>query len=352
MSAIYLAMSKAKIEAPPVGMDFISLWKRSSPRFAKRERGRDEVFFLGDSTVIAYPGGHSIPKRLGERVEKLARGKPKIRVRPVGAMGFGPFDYYLFADEIVRSRPDQIVVPFNLASLAESWDRSPRRELAGWVASDRILELLTLPIHVIGLSADQVLYYGALVRAGAVDPWYRLTVEQARVGRAWRAVTDAVRFTDENPSEIFRMERAYHGASRSILLNSDRFNAASSLYFFGAALGGVATDDPKLRALDGTLRRFRQARIATLVYVVPLNVEHLQRVGVLNESGLAETLASIERVVRENGGRFVDLHALLPDAGFRDAFGHFTADEAIDGPARVAARLAPWVVEQARKPAR
>lgn len=77
-----------------------------------------------------------------------------------------------------------------------------------------------------------------------------------------------------------------------------------------------------------------------LVYVVPVNVEHLQQVGPDSRHGLERTAETLRHIVEEEGAEFLDLHALLPDAGFRDPPGHFTYDGEIDGPMLVAQRIA------------
>jgi hypothetical protein len=78
-------------------------------------------------------------------------------------------------------------------------------------------------------------------------------------------------------------------------------------------------------------------------------VEHIEAAGSDDPTGLARTLTSIESVSLRAGGRFIDLHDLLPDAGFRDVAGHLSATNTIDGPKQVASRIAPIVVETARR---
>ena len=114
---------------------------------------------------------------------------------------------------------------------------------------------------------------------------------------------------------------------------------------WGSALDGADIDHPMLRFLGAAVTVFENAGIQAVVYAVPLNVEYIDKRGMLDESGLQRTLSHLEQAVLASDGTFVDLHRLLPREGFRDLAGHFTAGEdgSIDGPALVAERLAPIV---------
>jgi hypothetical protein len=101
--------------------------------------------------------------------------------------------------------------------------------------------------------------------------------------------------------------------------------------------------------MAAAVRSFAKAGVPVVVYVVPANLEHFERLGVLDEAGLQVTLAHLRRAVEGAGGTLLDLHALLPDAGFRDAGGHFEFEAPLDGPLLVAERLAPIIREQAAR---
>jgi len=103
-----------------------------------------------------------------------------------------------------------------------------------------------------------------------------------------------------------------------------------------------------MQVIDALLRDFAAVGTATVLYVPPITVEHLQRVGVYDERGLGRTIATLENIARAAGAEFADLHDLLPDAAFRDNGGHFTHDPPYDGPVLVAEALAPYVLVQAR----
>jgi hypothetical protein len=350
----YRALERAGVEDTPIRLDMAD---DLAPRLAnlERHRGRPgvvQVAVLGDSTSVSYPDGRRVYERLYQQANRLAHGRPRIRVVNLGSHGAGPFDYYFLADRIAEARPDQAVIGFNLGSMGRAWRRSlSRPELAGFVGASRLAEAIRLPLHWIGLRTDQLLFYGAIVGAGGYDLWRLLQHEQVRLGSARATVESWVgERTGSHPEVPFQRSLKKARLARDLTPGGgNRYNARALRQHYGAALAGADPDHPVLRIFAAMVSCFERSGIETLVYTVPLNVEHLDAVGIFDAAGLATTIASLEAAVREAGGRFVDLHDLLPDPGFRDAPGHFTVEEPIDGPARVAAVLAPIVVAEARR---
>jgi hypothetical protein len=111
----------------------------------------------------------------------------------------------------------------------------------------------------------------------------------------------------------------------------------------GAALRGAEFHHPVLRMLGATVGVFQESGIPTLVYAVPVNLDHLERLGLLQREGLARTLAAARAQVEARGGSFVDLHDIFPDSMFRDAGNHLYFEPPRDGPAQLAGQLAPHV---------
>jgi hypothetical protein len=101
--------------------------------------------------------------------------------------------------------------------------------------------------------------------------------------------------------------------------------------------------------LVAALRIYREAGIYTHLYVGPVNVEHFERLGIYDERGVAETLAVLRRIASEHAAEFSDLHALLPDRGFRDAGGHLAWEGDLDAQGELIEVLAPRVAAQARR---
>jgi hypothetical protein len=313
--------------------------------------GQYRIAFTGDSTVVSYPQGLQLPQLLAESANRHSGGWLALRVYSIAHQGTGVFDYYYLTDEFIAAHPDLVIIPFNLASLSPRWGRAfSRPELSGWMSADRLVETLTLPVGSAGLTVDQALLYFALVHGGASDAWFWLDQLQLRVGQAREGVERWVAAKNRSGvSAEKRFERRQQLANwaRTSLPGELRYNALGMREQYGRALAGVDERNAQLRVLRATLGRLREAGIESLVYVVPVNHEHIERLGLANEAGLARTLGAIESTVRGQGAHFADLHALLPDALFRDAAGHFV-HESENGPRWVTEALAPSVVAAAR----
>ena len=81
-----------------------------------------------------------------------------------------------------------------------------------------------------------------------------------------------------------------------------------------------------------------------VLYIAPLNVEHLERVGVYDAAGARRAVARVHDIAEGAGAGFVDLHALLPDSAFADHNDHLQVDGPVDGASMVALRLLPLVL--------
>jgi hypothetical protein len=311
---------------------------------------------MEDSTVVSYPRGLTLPAQLASAANRYGGGRPPFRVYSIGFRGTGAFDYYYLADEIISARPDLVIIPFNLASLSPLWRRAfSRPELSGWMGGDQLVETLVLPLGSAGLTVDQAVINFAIRRGGAGEAQHWLRQQQLRVGLGREAVQDWMAVENRNGVGAERQaerRRQLASYSRTALPGELRYNAVGMRDHYGRALAGVDRGHALLRVLGATVGRLKRAGIESLVYVVPMNHEHIERLGIADESGLARTLGAAEAMVHEQGGRFIDLHALLPDALFRDAGGHFV-HEGENGPGRVAEALAPAVTAAARgEPAR
>jgi hypothetical protein len=95
---------------------------------------------------------------------------------------------------------------------------------------------------------------------------------------------------------------------------------------------------------------FRDAEIDVIVYTNPINVEQLVRAGAHDPDGLARSIGAIGAVATRQGARFVDLHDLLGEEGFRDTGGHLRyGPEGVDGALLLVRSLIPPLVAEARK---
>lgn len=352
-AAVFRAVEAWDPAPVEVGLDVIEPIEAELAQMrAEAETDTRAIAFLGDSMVISYPAGRTIPDRLQQVLDRSPTGRP-FQVRPVAEPGMGPFDFYFIADRVAEAGPDLVVLPFNLASFSDAWRGTfSRPQLAGWLPPRRVPQALCLPLDWIGLTADRLLAYVGVVQAGAAAPWHAFLKDQARVGRARRQLAWKIGEALGGDADA-RFARDGFQAASKLLQNAKtrRFTRAGVRERFGVTLDGVGPDDPVLEMLGAVVRIFRERDIPVLVYVDPLNVEHLAQVDpteMAGSPGLDRTLESIEAVAREAGAGFADLHALLPDAGFRDGAGHLSVTkDNPDGPLHVAEALAPVVLSHA-----
>jgi poly-D-alanine transfer protein DltD len=87
---------------------------------------------------------------------------------------------------------------------------------------------------------------------------------------------------------------------------------------------GATASYPPLQILAAVVRRFADAGRRPLVWIGPVNVDHLMSLGV-DVSGFEKSVAAIRTVVEGNGGKLLDLHATLREEQFLDAGDHATS---------------------------
>jgi hypothetical protein len=124
------------------------------------DRGGQRIAVLGDSMLVSYPAGKTIPERLQQKLNRAAGSNQakKFRVIYLGVPSLGPADYYFLSDMILRHPPDQLLVGINLASRSEAWrERFGRPELVGWARPNQLAEAAALSSGYFGLTLDRVL---------------------------------------------------------------------------------------------------------------------------------------------------------------------------------------------------
>jgi hypothetical protein len=340
------ALDRAGVEYKAVALDLMA---QLSIRLALISEtifdGDHQLLFVGDSLAMdMLPPNTSIPIRLRQRLAERGDGRPEFDVGNITASGLSIFSHYFLSDRLIALHPDQIVLAVNLAAFSRRWRANERFQLAGWIPARCWPEAAVLPLHEVGVSADRLLYYRVIVAAGGVEPWRWLQREQVRVAGAY---WDAAAWLQDRSGSPHGLEyRMVHGLASvgQRLESKHRPTRALARELFGPALDGLEADHPEIEMLDALLARFRGAGIRVVLYVAPINVEYLTRLGVYD----AEGMARIEAVAQRRGAAFLDLHDLLPDVAFRDAMNHLTQDAEPDGARLVAERIAPLVVEAAR----
>lgn len=303
-------------------------------RAARRTPRSLDVVVVGDSHLMragGLPLHAQVERALWKRVGDAA-------VWRVAAYGLSLFGHYCLAERIAASEPDRVVVELNLADLSRTWREASQASLAGLVEPARLAPALGLPLGWAGVSLDQLLFYGAVLRTGGLPRWRWLQGEQSRVALGYWALARALQQRSPWPDGMrFVREHEIAGARRARVAGLRRASAEWTRAVLGPALAGAAPDQPALRFLDAVLAHYAVRGIPALVFVNPVNLEHLRALG-LDTAGLARTVAAARVVAQRHGADFLDLHALLPDAAFRDEMDHL--DPEGEGPARVGAAIA------------
>jgi len=296
--------------------------------------------------VIAYARGHRVHELLQRAVSaQVAHDAQPLRVSSLAGFGMGPLDYYALVDPILESSIDGLVIGFNLGSLSAPWralfTRSP---LLALVAPHRLPEAVRLSLPAYGVRADELLLGVTIEQLGLRQEWNALTGRRVRASLARSALEDWIAGHDQGPERRLEALRRNHKRQRD--RNGTRYSVQGALANHAEVMGGIEADNPTLALFHAALRRFRAAHLPVVVYTVPVNVEYLERIGVLDEEGLDRTLASLRWVTQDAGAVFVDGTRLFGDEEFRDAGGHFKSAD------RLVELLAPRVVTAVRDAAR
>ncbi len=301
------------------------------------------IAFLGDSTSMHFPNGSfGIDHKLGAELDALAPEGPRSRVFSLAAPGYTQFTQYFLSHRIASAHPDAVVIAFNLASFSNQWREADRPKLAAWLPARNLGEALGLPLLWIGISTDELLLYTTTVAAGGFDAWRWLLHAQARCVRAWASLAAWLQAHSGAPNGL-AYQNLYYYQRRLAQYDvgpPERERESIARSRLGAVLAGVGPDHPVFRVLRATLAVFRERGIPVFVYIAPINVEHLDQIGLGDREGLRRGVESVRRVVQAGGASLIDVHDLLPDAAFADGGGHLASNETLDAPSIVARRIA------------
>jgi hypothetical protein len=326
-TAVDAAVTAASLPPSVIGQDFVDgvqAWRR---QLRQIHRDRTRVALLGDSVLGAPPGERSVADAINASVGARGTRGRRVELHQLSWPGWGIAAQYFLADEIVRGHPDRIMLELNMRGLgpASAGDLS-HPELAGLVRTNRLAEAAWLPLSDAGVTLDQLLFYRLLVANHLDGDWASLRRQQADAFR--------LRGPVENWLDSALGSTAFHDRTLAEALclfdrllvpgkNRERKNVLKRS--LGNALAGIPAGHPRLQLLRALLERFHRARIPTVVWVAPVNVEHVRSEG-LPLDGLEASVATLRGVVESAGAGFVDFHALLPDRAFRDAGDHVTSE--------------------------
>ncbi len=323
---------------------------------ARAKRDVHSILMLGDSMLMTLPNQpgyklhHALPNRLERILKRRAPdGSPVPQIFSDPYPGESYTSFYFLADEFIESGPDQIVIEFNPLAMSAAWRGGwARTDYVAFVGWRRIPEALTLPLYKFGLTADRVLWTTACRELGYLGLWRRVAAVQGRVTKLRAALhLRAAALTGSQAEGRFKKQRDAEGWDRGFTPDLLRKKKSEYERSYREALAGVEEGDVSIRMMSAAVRRFVDAGIPTLVYVTPVNVEHMREVGALNGDGLQRSFDRLGEAVRAAGARYVDFHDLLSDEHFVDFSGHLSYEGMDAGNFILARKLAPLILEQA-----
>lgn len=318
-------------------MPGIRKWKRE----VRQDHGPLRIAFLGDSVLMGEPGWPSVPSAT-QRALRFQDGPVRgANVHDLAWPAWGPAGQYCLVDELIEAHPDVVVLEMNLRTLG------PRPlgslgypEFSGFVRTRRLLEAALLPLSFAGITLNRMLFYRLLVANGAEGLWQALLDRQARLFNV-RAVLEPY-LDEKRKSRAYQERRAFilmDGIRKSYVNGKPRATLSAAKDVLGSALAGLDASYDRVRVFDAVLREFRRAGLPVLVWVAPVNVDHLRSIGISTER-LKTTVATLRRVTERRGAEFVDFHAVFHDDVFRDGGDHLNFAEEPNGTVRLGERLA------------
>ncbi|MCH2184833.1 hypothetical protein MK280_03070 [Myxococcota bacterium] len=321
------------VPEPWTSLDAAERFIETAAEMAGSDPGARRIAVVGDSTAVGYPPDRRLSARLAQRWQTEW---PSARVFDFSQVGLGPLEQWAMAEVLAGARPDGVLLGFNLASLSPAWEEHPRRpEWVGWVPPERLPRSSALLARM-GMSLDELASAVGVVAAGGQNLWRAVLHGRQQIATQRRRSLARLGGPVARPAPY-----PYGDPVRAYLNRPEGAQRLSAVLEeqYAAAFSGVERDRVSLSLLGETVHRLHGVGAEVWVFVVPINLEVLRNQAFFDEQGLARTLKRLQGVVESAGGRWMDLHTLLPAAGFQDVGGHFTLSP-LDGPDRVAEALA------------
>ena len=350
LHALTVAVSLPRDRQNPVNAARVLSLKWLGERIART--GPPAVLFLGDSLVQPTSTGRD--DVMAELIDiLLAQGVrlPEAGFRNTAKPGMRLHAQYLASDVYAAAGARTIVMSIN-----PGWfqvKNEPGAEVAALFPESRWWEAMKMPLHEAGLSADRLLLYRALGRAGGIPLWAQVQLEQQSHARLANHLADRLRNAArklvpvEAPADVLARVRMQSTWGRTNARGAARPSRLAAERRLGPFFHGLSADDPRLRMLGAAVARWSESGSKVLAYVAPTNVEDLKSLGIYDEEGAQKSLTELQSVIEGAGGDFLDLHDILPDASFKDAGDHLDF-RVKPKPSRVLAeRLEPWVLQNA-----
>ena len=350
--AVVAGLDYGKFPYPEVAFDPVFQLERVFVSAEKHHSPVPKVFFLGDSLSMGPEGIQNAPGFVGWQLKRELRrrlvGNDQVDLWQFVTSGISLYTYYFLAARMIEAKPRQIVVQLNLFWFFDDWhSQVDRTAFAAWLPFSWWPEAAGLSLHKTGLKADQAIMARLLSGTWAERASHSLQRQQVRAQR-WR---DAVELNVQG-ERLANGQIPYRFVARGQFMSSqkikERATLEAALERYGPALQGVESDHSLLLLLDAFVSRFADAGIDVVAYVPPHNMRHLAKLGISDFSGIEASIDQLAWILERHGGKLVDLHDLLPDAGFRDHLDHYVNSTYVPSPRMIARRLTAELLPRLR----
>ena len=278
---------------------------------------RPDVIFVGDSTLMGFPGFPSWPAIAQQRfLDPLHR-----RSVVASAPGIDFFAYWTLAGRLAALHPDVVVLVANLRVMSPAAEVRGFTDMIGEIDLADVPATLALPYAIRGLTAPRVLLARTLATPAGEDAFLRF--EGAR-----RDVHESAAWT-----WLGAPGPPPRPGDHATFLSLPKLDEAK----FAAWDAPLGPDNPLLRFGAAAVRKLADAGIRVLVVVAPVPWERLAAANHFDAVRYAIKVDVLRTMVVKAGGELVDLHRALARDAFRDTGGHFTPA----GAAQVAGLVAP-----------
>lgn len=320
LAEIVVILSQAERASIPLDIiDSLRPWQQA----LREDRVHERIALLGDSVLASVVGDPSLPSATEAALRSRGDRHARAAIHTLWFPAWSPVTEYFLADEILRARPDRIVLELNLRALGPgALEVFTYPELSGWIEARHLPEAALLPLSQGELTLNRMLFYQLLVGCHLEGLWAHVVDRQARI---YEMRTPVELRVDQALDRTEAFERHLSVAvpllTEGLLPGKNRSNAASLRKVLGTALSGIDGTEPRVRVLLALIDRFERAGKPTLVWVAPVNVEHIRSVGISTD-GLDRTTNVLRRLVMAHGAAFFDFHSVVSDDGFLDHGDH------------------------------
>lgn len=280
------------------------------------------VVWLGDSTILSYPGRASYPKLIQQRQQG------EIENLLVAQLGLDFFHYYYLMGPILDLDPDLVVVVANLRSFVRDRRLGSRVDLASLIPASELWRAARLPLQHRDLTLPRLLLLRMLRSERAAELLYFADGLRQAAWEAplWGRLGESAR--PPPPAEWDPLREV--PLDRLMLMKYNR---------------PIHPSHPVVEMMEATVEMASRRGVPVLVFASPLPYTEFAEDGWYDPAVFGARIDVLRKAVERGGGALLDLHRLVPGDGFFDFMGHFNAS----GHGRIARRLEPLIRAQVER---